>query len=174
LFLLTAILVSHTASTAQDSWPREITATAGKVVIYQPQLESFQGDRVTARAAVSVQKTAMKTPAFGVVWFDSRIATDRDRRTVEFQEIKVTQIKFPNATPAQERKLAAFLDRKIAGWQKRTISLDRLLAVWLRWSKLKPGQITITSHRGFSLARSLRSSYSSTASPSCGMWRDFR
>jgi hypothetical protein len=139
LFLTAAILVSHAASAAEDQWPREIKAKEGKVVIYQPQLESFQGDKVTARAAVSVQKTTMKAPVFGVAWFDSRVSTDRDRRMVEFQEIKVAKIKFPNAQPEQERRLAAFLDKEIAGWQKRTISLDRLLAALAEVERVKAG-----------------------------------
>ncbi len=138
LLLIVAILVGHAASAA-DPWPREIKAKEGKVVIYQPQLESFQGDKVTVRAAVSVQKTDMKAPMFGVVWFDSQVATDRDKRTVEFQEIKVTQIKFPNAKPEQERRLAAFLDREIASWPKPTISLDRLLAALAEVEKVKAG-----------------------------------
>ena len=115
LLLIAALLISQVAS-AQDRWPREITTKEGKVVIDQRQLESFQGDKATVLAAVSVQKTDMKTPVFGVVWFESRIATDRDQRMVEFQEIKVTQTKFPNAQPEQERRLAAFLDREIASW----------------------------------------------------------
>ena len=77
LFLIVAILVGHAASTA-DPWPRSIQAKEGKAVIYQPQLESFQGDKVAVRAAVSVQKTDMEAPVFGVVWLDSRV--DRDRR----------------------------------------------------------------------------------------------
>ncbi|MFO1372423.1 MAG: hypothetical protein U1F42_08515 [Candidatus Competibacteraceae bacterium] len=139
LLLIAAILVGHAASAAQDPWPREIKAKEGKVVIYQPQLESFQGDKVAVRAAVSVQKADMKVPVFGVVWFDSRVATDRDKRIVEFQEIKVTKIKFPNAQPEQERRLAAFLDREIAGWPKPTMSLDRLLAALAEVEKVKTG-----------------------------------
>jgi hypothetical protein len=138
LFLIAAILIGHTASAA-DPWPREIKAKEGKAVIYQPQLESFQGDKVAVRAAVSVLKPGERTPVFGVVWFDSRITTDRDRRMVEFQEIKVSQIKFPNAKPEQESRLAAFLDREIAGWPKPTMSLDRLLADLAEVEKVKAG-----------------------------------
>ena len=138
LLLIAAILVGPVAS-AQDRWPREIKAKEGKVVIYQPQLESFQGDKATVLAAVSVQKTDMKAPVFGVVWFESRVATDRDKRMVEFQEIKVTQTKFPNAQPEQERRLAAFLDREIASWPKPTMSLDRLLAALAEVEKVKAG-----------------------------------
>lgn len=138
LFLMVALLISQVAS-AQDRWPREITTREGKVVIYQPQLESFQGDKATVLAAVSVQKTDMNAPVFGVVWFESRIATDRDKRMVEFQEIKVTQTKFPNAQPEQERRLATFLDREIASWPKPTMSLDRLLAALAEVEKVKAG-----------------------------------
>lgn len=138
LLLIIAILVGQAASAA-DQWPREIKAKEGKVVIYQPQLESFQGDKATVMAAVSVQKPDMKAPVFGVVWFDSRVATDRDKRMVEFQEIKVTKTQFPNAQPEQERRLAAFLDREIAGWPKPTMSLDRLLATLAEVEKVKAG-----------------------------------
>jgi hypothetical protein len=139
LLLIAVILGSHVASAAQDPWPREIKAKEGKVVIYQPQLESFQGDKVVVFAAVSVQKTDMKVPVFGVVWFDSRVATDRDQRMVEFQEIKVTKIQFPKAQPEQERRLAAFLDREIAAWPKPTMALDRLLANLAEVEKVKAG-----------------------------------
>jgi hypothetical protein len=138
LLLMIALFVGHAASAA-DPWPREIKAKEGKVVIYQPQLESFQGDKATVFAAVSVQKTDMKVPVFGVVWFDSRVATDRDKRMVEFQEIKVTKTQFPNAQPEQERRLAAFLDREIAGWPKPTMALDRLLAALAEVEKVKAG-----------------------------------
>jgi hypothetical protein len=139
LLLAAALLVNQAGSATEDNWPREIKTKAGKVLIYQPQLESFQGDKVTGRYAVSVQKTTMKTPVFGVVWFDSRVATDRDTRTVEFQEIKVAKIKFPNAKPEQERKLAEFLDKEIANWEKRSLSLDRLLALLAAVEKEKAG-----------------------------------
>ncbi|MDG4595416.1 MAG: hypothetical protein P9F75_06945 [Candidatus Contendobacter sp.] len=44
LLLIAALLLGQVAS-AQDKWPREIKAREGKLVIYQPQLESFQGAR---------------------------------------------------------------------------------------------------------------------------------
>lgn len=139
LFMLALTAVTQPGSAAQDPWPRELKAKVGTVIIYQPQLESFEGDELAVRAAVSVQKTDMKAPLFGVVWFDSRVATDRDRRLVEFQEIKVAKIKFPNAEPEQERKLAAFLEQKIAAWEQPSISLDRLLADLAEVEKVKSG-----------------------------------
>ena len=139
LLVFLAVLVAGAASAADDPWPREIRAKQGKVVIYQPQLETFRGDQLSARAAVSVQKTGMKAPVFGVVWFESRVSTDRDTRMVELKEVKVSRIKFPNAKPEQEKKLAAFLEKEIAGWPNRTISLDRLLAALAAVEKERGG-----------------------------------
>jgi hypothetical protein len=127
---LLVLTVPTLLSAADDPWPREIKSPKGtRVVIYQPQLESFKGDSVKARAAVSVQTKDMKAPVFGVVWFDSRVSTDRDTRVVTFQQVKVDKIKFPNAKPEDEKRLAGFLESEIAKWEHRTMSLDRLLAL---------------------------------------------
>jgi hypothetical protein len=108
------ILLSRQTANADDiGWPREIDAPMAKVVIYQPQLETFNGERLTARATVSVTQKDKTEPVFGAVWFDCRVITDRDTRTVTIAEVKVPQVKFANATPEQEQKLSRFLEREI-------------------------------------------------------------
>ena len=59
------IILSSDLNAAEDDWPREIVAPEAKVVIYQPQLESFKENRLTARSAVSVTKTGTTEPVFG-------------------------------------------------------------------------------------------------------------
>lgn len=144
IFLLTGLLAPFTAGAAEENWPRELQAEKAKIIIYQPQLESFKGDEVAARAAVSVQTSKMKQPVFGVVWFRSRISTDRDTRTVEFLDVKVEKMKFPNATPEQEKKLAAFLEKQIAQWP-RTMSLDRLLTMSEAVEKEKAASVQLNN-----------------------------
>ena len=51
-----AVLFWVGVSGAQDDWPREIATQEGKITVYQPQLESFKGDKVNARAALSILK----------------------------------------------------------------------------------------------------------------------
>ncbi len=113
---------------AGEGWPRRFEHPKGTVLLYQPQLETFQGDRLTARAAVSVQKKEWKQPVFGVVWITARALTDRDTRQVTIDEAKITETKFPNATPEQIAKFQDFLNGAIEG-RSHTISLDRLLAM---------------------------------------------
>ncbi len=139
LALLT-LAVPARVSAADDPWPREIKSPKGtRVVIYQPQIESFKGDTVKARAAVSVRTKDMKAPVFGVVWFNSAVSTDRDTRVVTFEQVKVDKVKFPNAKPEDEKKLAGFLEAEIAKWDQRTMSLDRLLALLAAVEKQKAG-----------------------------------
>ena len=128
-FVLTAavLLLVPCDVGAQEEWPREIPTSAATVLMYQPQLEGFQGNDLTGRAAVSVQRVGDEAPVFGAVWLSARVETDSDARTVEILEISVSRVRFPNATPAQEDSLTQLLERELPQWET-TMSLDRLLA----------------------------------------------
>jgi hypothetical protein len=112
----------------EEDWPREIIVPEGEIVIYQPQLETFKGDKLTARAAVSVTRKGETEPVFGAVWFDARVQTDRDTRIVTPLEVKVSDARFPNAPPEKVDKLKALLEKEIPKWELQ-ISLDRLLTM---------------------------------------------
>jgi len=129
MITMTAMLFS-TAAPAEKGvpdWPRSIDTPNYEVIIYQPQLESFKGDKLTARAAVSVKTKATKKIAFGAVWFNARIYTDRDERMVYVISANVPNVKFPGAKPEQEKKFADFLAGEVPKWQL-SVSLDRILA----------------------------------------------
>ena len=123
-----AVLFCFGVSGAQDDWPREIATQEGKITVYQPQLESFKGDKVSARAALSILKKDSKEPTFGVVWFSARAITNRDTRMVEFMDLKIEKVKFPFATKDQEKALADFLTKDVDNWERTPMALDRFLA----------------------------------------------
>lgn len=120
--------VAAFASAAELNWPREIKTPEAEIVIYQPQLESFKSNKLTARAAVSVTEKGRTEPVFGVVWLEAAVATDRDNRMVTLYDIRVPHVKFPAAPSDKVRKLQAILEREIPKWDA-TISLDRLLTM---------------------------------------------
>lgn len=107
-------------------WPRKVETENAKILMYQPQLESFDGDRISSRAALSVTMKDSVNPVFGVVWMDSKVSVDKDERTVEILELTVNKVHFPNATEEQAQKLAELLEKDIPTWDL-TMSLDRLL-----------------------------------------------
>ena len=125
--LVMALILNRPALAAQDSWPKRFEHPKGTVVMYQPQLEDFKDDVLTARAAVSVKTKKMKAPVFGAVWLSGRVLTDRDTRMATIDEVKVTDVKFPDAKPEQLEKLKTFLNTEMAEWSV-PIAMDRLLA----------------------------------------------
>jgi hypothetical protein len=100
----------------------------GLVVLYQPQLDVFEGNHLEARAAVSVTPTGKTEPVFGAVWLKSLVETDFDSRTVDILNVEVPRVRFPGATAEQEQDLSQFLERQIPNWDL-SLSLDRLLAM---------------------------------------------
>lgn len=110
-----------------NPWPREIQTKKGTVVMYQPQPESLEGNIVTARSALAVELNDAEAPIFGVVWFKSRLDTDRDERTATLVDITVTQTRLQEQDEALADQLKILLESEIPKWGL-TISMDRLLA----------------------------------------------
>ena len=116
------------AAEQESDWPMVIAHPEGEIVIYQPQLESFEKNDLSARAAVSFTKKGSSDPAFGAIWIDARVETDRNTRMVRCLETKVKRVKFPDATDEQEKQFAAVVEKEIPS-RNLTISLDSLLAM---------------------------------------------
>ncbi|MFN3939505.1 MAG: hypothetical protein ACK4IY_02885 [Chitinophagales bacterium] len=95
LLLLTVISSLHGQSSV---WPKTINNPKAKIVIYQPQPETFEGKILTGRAAIAVTQAKQKEPIFGAVWFNSTVETDKVNRIVTIQSIKIPEIKFPGET----------------------------------------------------------------------------
>ena len=110
-----------------EEWPREIETDKGLVVMYQPQVDRLEGNILHGRAAVSVTAKGGSEPVFGAVWMEIRIETDIDARMVDFGEIRVPKVRFPDATPEQEQGLIDLLTREMPTWNIE-LSLDRLIA----------------------------------------------
>ena len=91
---------------ADEEWPREIDTEMGLVVLYQPQLDSLEGDLLYGRAAVSVTPGEQDTPFFGAAWLEARIETDLDTRTVTLHDVKVPRVRFADASDEQQQQLS--------------------------------------------------------------------
>ena len=127
--ILLVVAVFVRTGHAQGQWPREFAVQDGKISVFQPQLDSYKGDKIKGRAALSIQAKEAKEPVFGVVWFSARAATDRNARMVEFTDIVVERIKFPQSTSEQEKKWTEALSQDSGKWMPPQMELDRLLAL---------------------------------------------
>ena len=130
LVVLVVCLLRTGAAPAQvraSDWPREFATPKGNtIVMYQPQAETFQADRVTGRAAVSFTKQGETTPKFGVVFFTARVSVDRDARQVSVLDMKVSHVRFPGITPENEKKFTDNLEAEVPKWDV-VFEYDRLL-----------------------------------------------
>ncbi len=127
LLFLVASGGAFAAAITPDPWPRDFTTPKGnKAVMYQPQIETFKGDTITGRAAVSVTKKDDKTTKFGVIFFAANVSVDRDDRSVQILRLKVNRVRFPNITPEKEKTFAGIVEAEVPSWNL-VISYDRVL-----------------------------------------------
>ena len=114
------------ASAPRDSWPRRISSGTSSFTIYQPQLESWEGNRITARCAVQANNAADSSSTVGAVWFSARTDVDRQARMVTLSDFRVPRASFPAASD----KGRAYQDALLAALPAHPvlIALDRLEA----------------------------------------------
>jgi hypothetical protein len=109
-----------------DPWPRQVQLANGGVLIYQPQVEAWDGNQIKVRAAVALQAVGSEPTVFGAIFATARTQVDKAARTVVFSEITVTKSSFPTLAE-NGAALMADLAPKL-GASVRTISLDRVEA----------------------------------------------
>ena len=112
--------------TANTPWPREATEGGRTFTVYQPQIEKWDGARLHARAAVSVESAASPLQHFGVVWFSARADVDKVNRLVALADFRVDKVTFPSE-PDRAAEYQKVLEQRLPREMSR-ISLDRIQA----------------------------------------------
>ena len=130
--LLSLSLAAQEPAPAPDEtpWPYEITSGDTQIAVYQPQLDSWDGMTLKARAAVAVKEGAKDDKnaksSFGVLDITARTLVDKNTRLVTLDRYEIVKADFPTA--ANKEAAWAQLIRKDAAKRTRTIALDRLEA----------------------------------------------
>lgn len=111
----------------RQGWPKEIEVRGTKLVVYEPQLETFRGNRMTSRAAVSLLREGANEPVFGGIWLDATLSIDPERKIATPFYVKVTEIRFPNLGADEAARLRQDIGDEIPNW-KLSYSVEALLA----------------------------------------------
>ena len=108
-------------------WPQEIHVDIGTIVVYQPQLESIDGNTIKGRAAMSLELKSNEEPIFGAFWFDALIDTDTAAGTATIRNLRVSKVRWPDAIDAEQQRFTTIVNGSMpsAGFE---ISLERLSA----------------------------------------------
>jgi hypothetical protein len=109
-----------------DPWPRKLDLANASVLVYQPQINSWDGNQLDFRSAVAIQPVGAKQETFGVFFAKARTHVDRVARTVVLENPSVYRSDFP-LLPDRGAAYAAELQKSVAS-DMRTISLDRMEA----------------------------------------------
>ena len=120
-----------------DPWPRDVTLANADVLIYQPQVDSWQGNALSWRVAVALRPSGTKDETFGVLWGNARTEVDRTTRTVELEDVIVTKVNFPTVPNNGEAYLAG-LYGALKG-ALATMALDSLETSLAASQAVKPG-----------------------------------
>jgi hypothetical protein len=116
-----------TAQPATDKgWPRTFSSGADTFSVYQPQVDKWDGNRVSLYSAVEVANRTAKSANYGVIWFNARTEVDKLNRSVTLDQVELTKVNFP-ADSSKNSELAQLLNTKLPNLTK-VVSLDRLSA----------------------------------------------
>jgi hypothetical protein len=115
---------------ADNGWPRGYsTPSGGKIVVYQPQLASWdQQLHAVAYAAVAYEAKGAAKPALGSLKIEANTKVALSERLVNIGDFKITESNFPTLPKEQMREVVAEIDKAIPD-DDRVISLDRVLAM---------------------------------------------
>ena len=114
------------APAGPDPWPKSADVNGTQFTIYQPQLDTWDGYRFEAHAAVSVLLPGYTEPVFGVIQVTASTLVDRRSRTVQFTDLKVEKAVFPSDPYSGARYQPGF--QSLLTSRVSNISLDRLEA----------------------------------------------
>jgi hypothetical protein len=117
------------AASVDGGWPRAYqTAAAAGLVVYQPQIASWDGRaHMVAYAAVSYQVKGASKPSLGTVRLEANTSVWVDDRLVRFSPVKVTETSFGELPREQLQDIVTQIDSGIPE-HDRLIALDRVLA----------------------------------------------
>src|SRR5262249_41032876 len=80
------------ASLAGDlGWPRDFDVGNDQLEVYQPQIETWQGDRMSGRMAIAVGLKS-GSPIYGVAHFSARATVDKTAGTVTLGSITISKV----------------------------------------------------------------------------------
>lgn len=94
-FLVAALLL-FSPSLHAAGWPRAFSSNGTAFAVYQPQVLSWSGNQLTARAAVSVTPQGAAGPKFGTVTISGATAVDNAAGTVSLSDVGVSAVSFPS------------------------------------------------------------------------------
>ncbi len=113
---------------AASDWPRQREANGHSLLMWKPQVDSWENHaRLVFRAAVAVRPAGKSDYVYGVVTVEANTQTDVDRRVVLATGVQ-RHIRFSNVQPDEAASLVALADAIMPPRESVQVPLDVVLA----------------------------------------------
>ncbi|HZE97445.1 MAG TPA: hypothetical protein VE981_10500 [Planctomycetota bacterium] len=110
------------------NWPRQHEDAGDKVVIYDPQIDSWENHEILkATSAVVVTAAGQKDEAFGVMDIEVRTETQPESRMALLKDRKITAVRFTGLAKDKAEMAEAILRRIMGKQPTLTLSLDFII-----------------------------------------------
>ncbi|MFS8036928.1 carbohydrate-binding family V/XII [Xanthobacter sp. AM11] len=111
---------------APTPWPRDFDLGGDQLLqLYQPQIDSWNGDQMAGRAAVAIGPKS-GAPTYGMVRFSARVAIDKPAGIVHFATLTIDGAEVPTA-PDKASLIRSALQSRLPA-EGITVPLDQLQA----------------------------------------------
>ncbi|WP_454765121.1 carbohydrate-binding family V/XII [Cupriavidus campinensis] len=125
LALLAPVAPAGAAQLSTLTWPRNFDAAGEHIEMYQPEIEKWEGNRMSGRAAVAVGARD-GTPTYGVAHFSAIADIDKPSALVQLSQIQIESVEVPTRPGAADTVRQALVARLPA--KGLTVPLDHLQA----------------------------------------------
>jgi hypothetical protein len=114
---------------SDPGWPRRFKGSGQEVVVYQPQVDSWDNyTKLHYRAAISVKGGSIKRETFGVAEGDAETVVDPETRTVVLKRTDY-ELRFSGMKPEEAAVVEKSVRQIIPPSSSFVMSLDRVLAL---------------------------------------------
>jgi hypothetical protein len=113
-----------TAPSPAFPWPAQFSADGRAFVLYPPELDRWEGDRLQGRVAVSVRGAQDAKPVYGAADITAHVRVESGSQRAQVSDLQVTRIDFPTA-PNEAGRYREVIQKQLAtiDWQP---SVDQL------------------------------------------------
>jgi hypothetical protein len=126
--LCAAATTKSTLQVVEKKWPLEFKGKDGRLVVYAPQIEKWDGfKKMESRLAVAYAKGEKDAPTLGSFKLVADTEVDHERRLVKMMNLQATDGKFPALSGEQTKQIMAKIT-SLLPTDAFFISLDRVIA----------------------------------------------
>ncbi len=125
-------------------WPRQYSDGVAKLVVYQPQVDSWNYfRRLEGRFAVALTVKKGGQPVYGAVRIEADTLVDTESRTVAIMNFTLADIRYTGVQDQAEAKTLSELTSKLFPKDVTSVSLERVLA-YMDTNQIKPRQTAVS------------------------------